>query len=68
MYTDFKYGSFAFFLNSLVNFLAGLLYHLLDLRGMDTSVHNEFLKCDPCDFSSYGIKSSIFSFSFMYDE
>ena len=56
VYTDFEHCGFSLFLDRLIHFLTGLLYHLLDLGGMDTSVHNELLKGDPCNLTSYRIK------------
>ena len=54
--SDLEYCFFAFLLDDGVDFLGGLLHHLLYAGGMDAAVDYEFFQSYPCDLPSYGIE------------
>ena len=57
MYTDLKGGRFALLFDHDFDFLLRLLDHLFDSGRVNTPVHNELFKCDPCNLSSDRIKA-----------
>ena len=56
VYADFEHSRFASFADCLIDFLARLLDHFLDARGMDASVHDQLFETDARDLSAHRIE------------
>ena len=57
VHADFQGRCLALFLDLRFHFALGLSDHLFDPGGMDSSVHDQFLKSDPRNLAADGIKS-----------
>ena len=56
VYADLKHCGFARLADRLIDFLARLLDHLFDARGMDASVHDQLFKADARDLSAHRVE------------